>query len=159
MLAKSSLSLKESNTGSTTPTTPSRTHSLSTHSLPLMSYPPAGSSLWTHGHSPSFIASPIAPTALTSSVLNAQSPVNRSSRTAAIQGEASSSCSSSRAWNRGTRIFEFPTRRQELVEIQRVTEEMMGAIGSRGGFEGGEMSFRMWWKQEMISPIGARRTS
>ncbi|KAL0906145.1 hypothetical protein M5K25_024613 [Dendrobium thyrsiflorum] len=161
MLAKSSLSLKESNTGSTTPTTPSRTHSLCTHSLqPLISYPPAGSSLRTHAPSPSFIASPVAPTPLTSSsVLNAQSPVNRSSRTVPIQGEASSSSSSSRAWNGGTRKFEFPTRRQELVEIQRVTEEMMRASGNRGGFEGGEMSFRMWWKQEMISPIGARSTS
>ncbi|PKA59101.1 MLO-like protein 6 [Apostasia shenzhenica] len=54
--------------------------------------------------------------------------------------------------------FEFPTGMRELMEIQRVTEEMIGP-SSRSSFEGGELSFRAWWKQEIIFPSGWRSPS
>ncbi|KAL0925374.1 hypothetical protein M5K25_003698 [Dendrobium thyrsiflorum] len=44
--------------------------------------------------------------------------------------------------------FEFPTERRELEEIQKVTEEMMKI--SRNSTVG-EISFRMWWRQEVVS--------
>ncbi|XP_020596398.1 MLO-like protein 2 [Phalaenopsis equestris] len=152
VMAKRNLSFMESNTGNSTPTTPSRSHSISANShQPLMSSPRAAqTSLWTHPPSPSFITSTITPAAPTYPVPTTQNKPSRS---------GASTSSGSRAWNGGTTAFEFPTRRRELEEIQKVTEEMMVTSGRRGGFEGGEMSFRMWWKQEMISPIGARRTS
>lgn len=166
IMARKSISFKESNTGSTTPTL-SRSQSVSTHSLqPSMSSPrAAGTSLWCHGPfssfipSPSFISSPAAAAASTSSVPRTQSPLNRSLRSGADKAQRLSSSPSAQTWKLGTRRFEFPTRRRELEEIQKVTEEMMGTSGRRAGFEGGEMSFRIWWKQEMISSIGGRRTS
>ncbi|KAK8970181.1 MLO-like protein 6 [Platanthera guangdongensis] len=52
--------------------------------------------------------------------------------------------------------FEFPKQMRELVEIQKVTEEMMGANRNTSV---GEMSFRMWWAQEIASPMGSGRGS
>ncbi|XP_020570602.1 MLO-like protein 12 isoform X2 [Phalaenopsis equestris] len=46
--------------------------------------------------------------------------------------------------------FEFPMERRELEEIQKVTEEMMKI--SRNSTVG-EISFRMWWAQEISSGL------
>ncbi|KAK8968550.1 MLO-like protein 2 [Platanthera guangdongensis] len=104
------------------------------------------------------------PTEAASSSSSTSVPASTSSRVVGSYLSAPSpgprGLSSSRTSSAAAR-FEFPTRRRELEEIQKVTEEMMGASRScGGGFEGGgEMSFRMWWQQEMTSPIGDRRSS
>ncbi|KAK8954538.1 MLO-like protein 12 [Platanthera zijinensis] len=147
--AKKSLFSKESGDGSNSPATPSVSH------LPLLGSPKSGqSSTWTHHHPPLPLSIMPSPTDAASSSSSTPAPASTSSKVG--RGGLSSSRTSSAAAR-----FEFPTRRRELEEIQKVTEEMMGASRScGGGFEGGgEMSFRMWWHQEMTSPIGGRRSS
>ncbi|KAG0484748.1 hypothetical protein HPP92_008827 [Vanilla planifolia] len=48
--------------------------------------------------------------------------------------------------------FEFPTQRRELEQIQKLTEEM---IGPNRNSSVGEVSFRMWWKQEITRDLPA----
>ncbi|KAK8968547.1 hypothetical protein KSP40_PGU004167 [Platanthera guangdongensis] len=157
--AKKSLFSKESGDGGNSPATPSVSH------LPLLGSPKSGqSSRWTHHHPPLPSIIMPSPTEAASSSSSTPAPARTSSRVVESYLSAPSpgprGLSSSRTSSAAAR-FEFPTRRRELEEIQKVIEEMMGASRScGGGFEGGgEMSFRMWWQQEMTSPIGDRRSS
>ncbi|XP_019704682.1 MLO-like protein 12 [Elaeis guineensis] len=51
----------------------------------------------------------------------------------------------------GVSRFEYPSGRRELLEIQRVAEEMIECRVNNVPYDG-EISFRLWRKQEVISP-------
>ncbi|PKA54385.1 MLO-like protein 12 [Apostasia shenzhenica] len=89
----------------------------------------------------------------TSGVSSSKSP-QRAALVSSL-GEAAGSLSSPRAPS--SPEFEFPKLDwRELAEFQRVTEEMMGLSSKRGSV--GELSFRMWWTQEVISSTGGGRS-
>ncbi|XP_038985522.1 MLO-like protein 12 [Phoenix dactylifera] len=55
----------------------------------------------------------------------------------------------------GVSQFKYPSGRRELLEIQRVAEEMIECCVNNVPYDG-EISFRMWRKQEVISRQGER---
>lgn len=55
----------------------------------------------------------------------------------------------------GVSRFKYPSGRRELLEIQRVAEEMIECRVNNVPYDG-EISFRLWKKQQVISPRGER---